>query len=507
MRKIVKLIQTKATSIDEANKTATFKISDNQVDRMGEIVDQESWDFKEYMDNPMFLWGHNPDEPENVLGRCIKLWTSDDGSETYGTFQFDTDINPKAELVFNQVKRGSLRTVSVGFISNDEERQGDIPVLKNNKLLETSVVPIPANPRAVALDYKAGVISKKDAQWLLSSMRKSADFIEEQLKQDAVDGKEKEVSDQLNKNIAALLGAVTAIAEAQKKTEERFDRFIEAQERSITEKGAVADELAEDEVWEKKWERLEAACDIWYAFLDVYFDEDTASEDFDKLLGETIELLSKLKSGESTEAAEDDEGATELAKAIGTIDSAHLKALVLQAVTKQAPLEDGDTEGDDEEKATPDTDLPTAPEDTEWDADAAIKSVKEWASDDDGNIDFAKYARAFFWHDAGNAEKQGGYKLPFATVMDGELKAVWHGVAAAYGVMEGAQGGVDIPEDDRDDVLAQIKKYYEKFGKEWPQEAAKDGDIDQPGAAEEVELDLEAELTPELQAQIERALH
>ena len=55
MRKITKLFTTKAQSINDETKTIRFKISDNQTDRMGEIVDQESWDFKNYMNNPVVL--------------------------------------------------------------------------------------------------------------------------------------------------------------------------------------------------------------------------------------------------------------------------------------------------------------------------------------------------------------------------------------------------------------------------------------------------------------------
>ena len=140
---------------------------------MGEIVDQHSWDFKSYKNNPIVLWGHDSWEPENVLGQGIDLETSDDGAETVATLQLDEDINPKASLVWKQLVKGTLRCVSVGFIPHSLEWLDDDPVLKDNELLEISIVPIPANPRAVALDFKAGSISRKHA-WLMSSRRKEA---------------------------------------------------------------------------------------------------------------------------------------------------------------------------------------------------------------------------------------------------------------------------------------------------------------------------------------------
>lgn len=133
------------------------------------------------------------------------------------------------------------------------------------------------------------------------------------------------------------------------------------------------------------------------------------------------------------------------------------------------------------------SDLPAAPEDTDWDGGAAVKAVKEWASNADGDIDFTKYRKAFFWVDPAEADKQGGYKLPFATVIDGKLTAVWDGVAAAYAAVQGARGGVkDI---DKDAVLTQIKKYYGKFDKDWPADDTEDKDADvAPAQLEETDV-------------------
>lgn len=104
-----------------------------------------------------------------------------------------------------------------------------------------------------------------------------------------------------------------------------------------------------------------------------------------------------------------------------------------------------------------------------WDSGAAIKNIKDWASDSDGNIDFTKYAKAFFWVDPASNDKQGGYKLPFADIFDGDLKAVWRGVSGAMAALMGSRGGVDIPDNDRKPVYNAIVKYYDKFDKEPPE--------------------------------------
>jgi len=54
---IHKLFNTKALSVDDKARSVKFIISTNQEDRYGEIVDQESWDFKSYAKNPFSFMG------------------------------------------------------------------------------------------------------------------------------------------------------------------------------------------------------------------------------------------------------------------------------------------------------------------------------------------------------------------------------------------------------------------------------------------------------------------
>ncbi len=114
--------------------------------------------------------------------------------------------------------------------------------------------------------------------------------------------------------------------------------------------------------------------------------------------------------------------------------------------------------------------LPLAAENLAWDAGQARAAVKAWATNDQGEIDFAKYGQCFFWS-APDASTQEDYKLPFATIIDGEPHAVWNGVRAAYAALQGSRGQPpDIPNADVPSVLRRIARYYEAFGKEWPGE-------------------------------------
>jgi hypothetical protein len=113
-------------------------------------------------------------------------------------------------------------------------------------------------------------------------------------------------------------------------------------------------------------------------------------------------------------------------------------------------------------------DLPLADRDREWDADAADKRVRRWAGADDGPN--TKYRDAHVWYDADQKDEFGSYKLLVADVVNGRLTAVPRGVMAAGAVMQGARGGVDLPENDVDRVKSHLAKYYDKMDETAPWE-------------------------------------
>jgi hypothetical protein len=113
-------------------------------------------------------------------------------------------------------------------------------------------------------------------------------------------------------------------------------------------------------------------------------------------------------------------------------------------------------------------DLPMADRDREWDGDAAESRVRRWADAEDGPNE--KYRDAHVWYDADNKDNFTAYKLLIADVVDGKLQAVPRGVMAAGNVMQGARGGVDIPESDAERVRNHLAKYYAKMDDEAPWE-------------------------------------
>ena len=118
------------------------------------------------------------------------------------------------------------------------------------------------------------------------------------------------------------------------------------------------------------------------------------------------------------------------------------------------------------------SDLPIAPRDTTWDAAAADKRVQEYAGGKD-NMDWEKYAKAFFYVDETNKELLGSYKLGFADVIDGSLVAVPKGIFAVAGVLNGARGGADIPESDAMEIKDKVSAYYARLAKEFNDDSIK----------------------------------
>ena len=134
------------------------------------------------------------------------------------------------------------------------------------------------------------------------------------------------------------------------------------------------------------------------------------------------------------------------------------------------------------EKEEPDTiravtkfeNLSLADENLSWDwsteaANAVLSDPPNWE----------RYRAAHIWYDADNSEVKSAYKLPFAKMINGELRAVWRGVAAAMAAVNGARDSINISDEDRKMAYSHLVRYYEKFKKEAPEfQATIDQSID-----------------------------
>ena len=118
-------------------------ISTSAIDRHGETILQSGWDFKNYMANPVVLWGHDYHSlPVGIVTEIIP-----DGEKTIARGIFaPAEANPLAEQLFKLYQLGMLKTVSVGFIP--KEYNGN--QITKAELLELSFVSVPANPEALS---------------------------------------------------------------------------------------------------------------------------------------------------------------------------------------------------------------------------------------------------------------------------------------------------------------------------------------------------------------------
>ncbi len=111
--------------------------------------------------------------------------------------------------------------------------------------------------------------------------------------------------------------------------------------------------------------------------------------------------------------------------------------------------------------ATADTSLSWADRDTSWDGDDARNKIKEWA---DGNPD--KLAQCFVYRDDdAHPRNIGSYKLPVATIIDGQPKLVLKAVYAAASAVQGARGGVDLPSGEQAKAKARLTTLYAQAAK------------------------------------------
>jgi len=104
-------------------------------------------------------------------------------------------------------------------------------------------------------------------------------------------------------------------------------------------------------------------------------------------------------------------------------------------------------------------DLPIE-EDDSWDGPAAEKAIFSECGFDGDSPDTAKARQAFLCYDASAPDKRGSYKLPFAKVVDGKMKASASGIRAAASRLP----QTDIPQAVKDEARKVLDAYEAKMG-------------------------------------------
>ena len=132
----------------------TFVLSNEDVDRMGDVIMADGWDLKAFKLNPVALFGHDTRFP---VGTWANLRV--EGRRLLGDLRLAAKgTSQRIDEIIALVEQGVLRAVSVGFkplkyeqLNGDsDEYFGPFRYLRQ-ELLETSLVSVPANSSALAV--------------------------------------------------------------------------------------------------------------------------------------------------------------------------------------------------------------------------------------------------------------------------------------------------------------------------------------------------------------------
>jgi len=141
------------TKQDGGGDGLDFILSDETVDRYGDVISSDGWKLANFKRNPIALFGHRSDAP---IGTWRNLRVEDKALK--GTLVLaDEGTSPRIDELRKLVDARILRAVSVGFHSiKMEDRKDDQGnwlgwLFKEQELVETSLVSVPANPNALAV--------------------------------------------------------------------------------------------------------------------------------------------------------------------------------------------------------------------------------------------------------------------------------------------------------------------------------------------------------------------
>jgi hypothetical protein len=113
------------------------------------------------------------------------------------------------------------------------------------------------------------------------------------------------------------------------------------------------------------------------------------------------------------------------------------------------------------------TGLPVGNREREWDEQNARDRIFAWAGWED-HPDPEKARHAFFAYDDDKPTNLTSYKLPFADVVDGKLKAMPRGLFAVAQVLRGARDGIHLPEEVLRSARQRAETYYHKMDERAP---------------------------------------
>jgi HK97 family phage major capsid protein/HK97 family phage prohead protease len=126
-----------------------FVMSDDSVDRLGDVIEQDGWKLDNFLKNPIALFGHDSSFPVGTW-KDVRVR----GNRLQGKLELMPAVSPRLQEIHAAVNGGVLRAVSVGFKPIKVEPLADGKKgyrFIEHELVECSVVAVPANPNAIQI--------------------------------------------------------------------------------------------------------------------------------------------------------------------------------------------------------------------------------------------------------------------------------------------------------------------------------------------------------------------
>ena len=165
---------TKIEETNEENRTITFVLSTENVDRDGDVIRADGWILDNYLKNPVVLFAHKYDELP--VARAEKVWVEDGKLKATARFATEKE-NSLAENVYQLYKNGYMNAVSVGFIPVEYEEKEEGYEFTKQELLEFSCVPVPANPEALISLAVKGMKREKETPTIDGTAIKNGEIL------------------------------------------------------------------------------------------------------------------------------------------------------------------------------------------------------------------------------------------------------------------------------------------------------------------------------------------
>ena len=139
-----------------AVKDSTYVLSDETEDRYGDVISVDGWDLANFRTNPIALFGHDHGFP---IGTWSDVHVDKKAKQLRGKLNIERGASARIDEIGRLVDAGVLKAVSVGFrptktpepLKDKDGKETYGVRFVGQELLETSVVPIPANPNALAV--------------------------------------------------------------------------------------------------------------------------------------------------------------------------------------------------------------------------------------------------------------------------------------------------------------------------------------------------------------------